>query len=155
MIPDSGIMVWLVRSLTVDKLLMSNEYLRRIPTCTWMLLELMHSSVKKKNILLWQVLLTCYWHMCYRIIASKQMSGIKTKKVYRLPCLGLPIFFSIPLQLGAFSQANKPLDKCGQQFNKTFFVKKVFSLVYEIKSIYFQSNKVYRWLCCGIVVGFF
>ena len=93
--------------------------------------------------------------MCYRIIASKQMSGIKTEKVYRLPCLGLPIFFSIPLQLGAFSQANKPLDKCGQQFNKTFFVKKVFSLVYEIKSIYFQSNKVYRWLCCGIVVGFF
>ena len=155
MIPDSGIMVWLVRSLTVDKLLMSNEYLRRIPTCTWMLLELMHSSVKKKNILLWQVLLTCYWHMCYRIIASKQMSGIKTKKVYRLPCLGLPIFFSIPLQLGAFSQANKPLDKCGPLFNKTFFVKKVFSLVYEIKSIYFQSNKVYRWLCCGIVVGFF
>ena len=155
MIPDSGIMVWLVRSLTVDKLLMSNEYLHRIPTCTWMLLELMHSSVKKKNILLWQVLLTCYWHMCYRIIASKQMSGIKTKKVYRLPCLGLPIFFSIPLQLGAFSQANKPLDKCGQLFNKTFFVKKVFSLVYEIKSIYFQSNKVYRWLCCGIVVGFF
>ena len=155
MISDSGIMVWLVRSLTVDKLLMSNEYLCRIPTCTWMLLELMHSSVKKKNILLWQVLLTCYWHMCYRIIASKQMSGIKTKKVYRLPCLGLPIFFSIPLQLGAFSQANKPLDKCGQQFNKTFFVKKVFSLVYEIKSIYFQSNKVYRWLCCGIVVGFF
>ena len=110
---------------------------------------------KKKNILLWQVLLTCYWHMCYRIIASKQMSGIKTKKVYRLPCLGLPIFFSIPLQLGAFSQANKRLDKCGQLFNKTFFVKNVFSLVYEIKSIYFQSNKVYRWLCCGIVVGFF
>ena len=86
---------------------------------------------------------------------NKQMSGIKTKKVYRLPCLGLPIFFSIPLQLEAFSQANKPLDKCGQLFNKTFFVKKVFSLVYEIKSIYFQSNKVYRWLCCGIVVGFF
>ena len=40
-------MVWLVRSLTVDKWLMSSEYLHRIPTCTWMLLELMHSSVKK------------------------------------------------------------------------------------------------------------
>ena len=94
--------------------------------------------------------------MCYRIIiASKQTGGIKTKKVYRLPCLGLPIFFSIPPQLGAFSQANKLLDKCGQLLNKTFFVKKVFSSVYEIKNIYFQSNKVYRWLCCGIVVGFF
>ena len=158
MIPDSGIMVWLVRSLTVDKWLVSNEYLRKIPTCTWMLLELVHSIVKKKhhNLTGLITLMTCYWHMCYRIIiASKQTGGIKTKKVYRLPCLGLPIFFSIPPQLGAFSQANKLLDKCGQLLNRTFFVKKVFSSVYEIKSIYFQSNKVYRWLCCGIVVGFF
>ena len=73
--------------------------------------------------------------MCYRIIASKQTGGIKPKKVYGLPCLGLPIFFSIPLKLGAFSQANKLLDKYGQLFNKTFFVKKAFSSVYEIKSI--------------------
>jgi len=48
-----------------------------------------------------------------------------------LGLLGLPIFFSIPPQLGAFSLANKLLimDKCGQLFNKTFsFFKESFFL---------------------------
>ena len=80
--------------------------------------------------------------MCYRIIiASKQTGGIKTKKVYRLPYLGLPIFFSIPPQLGAFSQANKLLDKCGQLLNKTFFVKKVFPRSMKLKVYIFSQTK--------------
>ena len=82
MIPDSGIMVWLVRSLTVDKWLMSNEYLRKIPTCTWMLLELMHSSVKKKTSYFdrsyWHVIDICVtgWLQVSRWVASKQRKSI-------------------------------------------------------------------------------
>lgn len=104
-------LLWLVRSLTVGKWVINN-------TC--MCVNVIKANAfkhKKHRNLTGLITLTFHIKMCYRIIASGPISGVKTinstgspffflsQAMFDLLCL--PIFFFTLFNLGACSQAIK------------------------------------------------
>lgn len=77
----SGMMIW--SGQIAERWQVNDEYWmnisvipRKIPTCARILLKPMHPFLK--NIMSGHItLITCYWHMCNRINASRVMGGIK------------------------------------------------------------------------------